>query len=204
MNLNRRTATIMFIAVAVASISSHSIAQQAPPAPFGLKWLGTTDEIRSLGVTLTPMDGGDYGVSFTATGLPKALSDLRTAILSFGYDDHLYRIVAISREFPNDYFGSSARARYDELAASLAKTYTPGEIYEQRPTESYYDEPDKFAYALSESKAFWFRMFSSPEASIELSIGSSHYDTYWRLIYTNTAGQQQFEAGKGARELDAL
>lgn len=204
MMLSRRTALVTLIAVAAASLSAQSSAQQTPPAPFGLVWLSTADEIRALGVTLTQIGGEDYGVSFAATGLPKALNDLETAILSFGYDDRLYRIAAISGEFANDYYGSSARARYDELAASLSKTYNPGRTFEQRATESYYDEPDKFAYALSESKAFWFRTFSSQEADIELSIGSNHSDTYWRLIYTNLAGKQQFEVGKGARELDAL
>lgn len=194
------------VAVVVASLILTSAvgAQNTPSAPFGLGWLQSADAIRALGVTLTNVDGDDFGVSYSATNLPKALSDLETVILSFGYNDKLYRIAALSREFESDDYGTSARSRYDEIASSLSKSYTSGEVYERRPTDSFYGEAENFSYAISQKKAFWFRMFSSLDADIELSIGSNHTDTYWRLIYTHREGLKQFEAKKGEKELDAL
>jgi len=200
--VNRRTSILLLTSVLIAA--NQTKAQEAPPAPFGLQWQKSAAEVQELGVKLTEVEMADFGTSYAATHLPKALSDLETVILSFGYNDSLFRIAAISREFSNDDFGTSVRSRYNELATSLAKSYSSGTVYERKATESYYSAPDKFSYAISERKAVWFRMFSSPDADIELGIGSSLSDPYWRLIYTHRDGEKEFQSAKGQREADAL
>jgi hypothetical protein len=191
--------------IALIGLLSLPVNAQDTPAPFGLSWLLTAEQVRELGVSLNEAATADFGTSYTATNLPKALADLETVFLSFGYDDRLYRVAAISREFSNDQYGISVRKRYDELAAALGKAYTPGEKHHRPSTDSFFGKPENFSYALSRGEAYWFSLFSSSEADIELSVGGSgSSDAYWRLIYTHRQGEAVFAKGKAAKETDAL
>jgi hypothetical protein len=200
MRINPAIASSLF---AVAALAAPVAAQEA--GPFGLVWLASKEEIQALGVTLSPISSGDYGESFAATGLPKALSDIETAVLSFGYDDQLWRIAAISREFKSDPYGTQVRGRYDELAASLGKAYEALSTHHRRSSDSFYGDPENFSYAIMQNETFWFSTFASPLAYIELAIDAqSVRDTYWRIIYTHEDGSEAFEAAKGKSEQDAL
>jgi hypothetical protein len=185
------------------ALSPNAVAQE-DAAPFGLKWMASTAEIEALGVALTPIDNATFGKSFTATNLPKALSDIDAVVLSFGYDDRLWRVVAIGKEFDNDRYGSQAKSRYDQLAASLAKSYTLTSTSHRPSSDSFYGKADNFAYALSKNESYWYSLYASPSAEIELSIGANHQDTYWRLVYSHLEGKSSFAAGKADAELDAL
>lgn len=191
-------------ALAALSVTFNAHAQEDSIGPFGLPWMVTADEIKQLGVSLTPFPNDAFGASFSATNLPKALSDLEMVVLSFGFDDSLWRVAALGTENANDKYGHQGKARYNQLKGSLSKTYEAGASSERASTDSYYGDPENFAYALSENEAFWYSMFSSPVAEIELSLNSNHYDTYWRLIYSHLDGRAAFEASKSDAELDAL
>lgn len=185
------------------SFGTGASAQDA--APFGLQWLASKSEVQALGVSLSPVKETDYGTSFSATGLPKALSDMETAILSFGYNDQLWRIVAFGREFKNDQYGSAAKARYAEIAASLAKSYKVIDRNERPPADDFYAKPENFSYALSQNEAYWYSLYASPVADIELSLDAAALqNTYWRLIYSHRGGEQEFRTAKGAAEAEAL
>lgn len=194
----------LIAAIAFCFSSWTGVSAQEDAAPFGLKWMVSSDEIAALGVVLTPVEFPGYGESYTATQLPKALSDIETVVLSFGYNDQLWRVAAISSEFENDKFGSMAKARYSQLESSLSKSYDRGESYNRASADSFYGKPDNFAYSLSQNEAYWYSTFASPVASIELSLDSNHHDTFWRLIYSHIAGEKAFETGKSDAELDAL
>lgn len=185
-------------------MGSQGAPAQEDAAPFGLTWMATSAEIQSLGVTLAPVEEETWGKSFVATNLPKGLSDLQTVFLSFGYDDALWRVAALGKEFENDKYGSNGKARYEQLASSLQKSYELIETHERPSTDTYYSALDKFAYSLSENEAWWYSTYKSPSANIELSLDASYEDTYWRLIYTHRGGEAAFEAGKSDAELDAL
>ena len=185
-------------------IALPASAQQVP-APFGLTWLASAQEIETLGVKLTEVTMADFGESYSATSLPKALSDLETVVLSFGYDDQLYRVGAISREFENDQYGIRVRERYEELRTALSRTYKAGTQRHVASTDSFFGKPDNFLYSLYKGEAYWYSLFSSSEADIELSLdatGSS--DGYWRVIYTHRAAASTFAQGKSEKETDAL
>ncbi|MBK1795475.1 hypothetical protein JHL21_13310 [Devosia sp. WQ 349] len=185
------------------AFASNANAQE-DAAPFGLRWMASSVEIEALGVALTPMDIATFGKSFAATNLPKAISDLEAVVLSFGYDDRLWRVAAIGNEFDNDKYGSQAKSRYDQLAASLAKSYALTSRSHRPSSDNFYGKADNFAYALSKSEAYWYSLYGSPSAEIELSIGSNHQDTYWRLVYSHIEGKSSFTARKADAELDAL
>lgn len=192
------------VAALAFSVALGADAQETSTGPFGLEWMVTAEEVTQLGVTLTPFPNDTFGASFSATNLPKALSDMEMVVLSFGFDDKLWRVAALGTENANDKYGNSGKVRYNQLKESLSKTYDIGPSGERPSSDSYYGDPENFAYALSQNEAFWYSTFNSPLAEIELSLDSNHSDTYWRLIYTHVDGEAAFEATKSAAELDAL
>jgi hypothetical protein len=150
------------------------------------------------------MEVTTFGKSYVATRLPKGLSDLDTTILSFGYDDALWRVTAIGEENADDKYGNRGEARYDQLATTLAKSYKLEETFEHRPYDGFYSKAENFAYAISQNEAWWYRNFRSPKIDIELSLGSNHEDTYWRIIYSHRAAESTFDSIKADAELEAL
>ena len=57
------------------------------PAPLGLKWLATIEEIEYLHVRLQSIERKDLPNSYIATNLPNPVSAFREVIISFGEDD---------------------------------------------------------------------------------------------------------------------
>ncbi len=70
--------------------------QNLDAAPFGLLWKANIDTIKNIGVILTPVDEKDYVNSFIATGLPKGALDFKSVKLTFGEENELWRIIAVS------------------------------------------------------------------------------------------------------------
>src|ERR1700680_2297712 len=93
-----------------------AIAQQSEKdaAPFGLTWGMSTADVKALGVELTDDKQRVFGATFMATNLPKVLSDVGAVGLSFGYDDKLWRVAAVSRSFLNDASGNAVVHRYGD------------------------------------------------------------------------------------------
>lgn len=203
--MNRRDAVAAAVVFALAVSGLPVLAQEAPPAPFGLSWLASSDQVHGLGVNLNPIEISTFGKTFTATNLPKALSDLDEVYLSFGYNDQLFRVTAFGTENKDDGYGTRVKARFDELSAALAKTYTAGEIEQITSSDSYFGRPENFAYSIAKNEAFWFRLFSSSVADIELAVVVNGIDdTLWRMIYTHHAAGAEFEKSKATQEQDAL
>ena len=63
-------------------------------APFGLMWGATVAETKNQGIQLAPVGEKDYVNNFSATHLPKALSDFARVDVTFGDNDKLWRIIA--------------------------------------------------------------------------------------------------------------
>ena len=96
------------------------------PAPFGLTWGASVEELKAADIRLQLRVSDISGIRFAATKLPKALSDLGEAILSFGKNDKLHRIEAIGEDVVNDLAGTRLKVRYAALARSLTAKYGPG------------------------------------------------------------------------------
>lgn len=80
-------------------------------AQFGLEWGMSSAQVRAMGVELQSRtdDVKDFGFSFSAIKLPKILADAEMVLLSFGFDDKLWRIATVSRSFPNDPYGNAVK-----------------------------------------------------------------------------------------------
>lgn len=81
--------------------SRNKTLQEAEPAPFGLAWGATYDEVKNDGVTLVAVGQKDYVNNFKATHLPKKVSTFREVILTFGVENELWRMIAYGN-FIND------------------------------------------------------------------------------------------------------
>jgi len=113
-------------AILFALVAGAAPQDKESVAPFGLEWGMSTAQVKGLGVDLAERPEKEFGQTYTATKVPKILSDVALVVLSFGYDDKLWRIVAVSKNFDNDPYGSAVQSRYDELARLLGEKYGPG------------------------------------------------------------------------------
>lgn len=93
------------------------------PAPFGLKWLATINEIRYLHVYLKPVEVKDVPQTYSATNLPKPLSAFREVLISFGENDALWRIAAYGKFIKDDSKASQGVEEYRKYYQMLAKKY---------------------------------------------------------------------------------
>jgi hypothetical protein len=102
-------------------------------APLGLVWGNSSSDARARGIELTEYSDSKFGKSFNANKFEKAIADQDQVLLSFGFNDKLWRITIVSREFSNDPFGSAVTARYNELVSVLSEKYgKPNAIPSQR------------------------------------------------------------------------
>src|SRR5258708_13700913 len=116
----------LFSAAVIATLSlGCSALAQAPvtDAPIGLIWGSSIAEVQARGIELKEVEGTDFGKSYLASKMEKALADQSAALLSFGFNDNLWRVLITSRPFSDDPAGSAAVARYDELVSLLSEKY---------------------------------------------------------------------------------
>ena len=93
------------------------------PAPLGLKWLATVDEIKYLKVFLTPIEIKDMPNSYEATNLPNPVTDFREVNLSFGENDALWRIAAYGKFLDDDSSASQGLKEFEKYYKLLDKKY---------------------------------------------------------------------------------
>jgi hypothetical protein len=179
-------------------------AQAQEEAPLGLSWGITTSDLRARGVELTEYSGSQFGKSFVASKLEKAIADQDAALLSFGFNDKLWRIILLSREFSNDPFGSSVLARYNELTNVLSEKYGKPQQF-HRLGQSIYSEQRYFLAGIRGGESSWFSDFDTPNLKIQLRISTNDSSTgRWQLIYEHKSLKKDFEASKRSREKGSL
>lgn len=140
-------------------------------APFGLTWRASVEEVKATGTKLQRRLPDKSGVRFAATSLPKALSDLGVAILSFGNDDKLHRIEGISEDVINDPDGARLKVRYDALSRALTKKYGKGvtrhEIHEP------WTRPNDFLTGIYRGNSYHYTDFTGVDVTVRLEIRAS-------------------------------
>jgi hypothetical protein len=197
---------ILLLSVAfLLSLHSLTRAEKADQeGPLGLTWGTTSDQVRALGAELKDMPKSDYGASFVATKLPRVLSDQEATIISFGYDDRLWRLVAISKAFPDDPTGTNLKVRYQELLAILAEKYgAPSSVHNLG--DSIFQQSQYFLAGVKDGRTNWYTNFSTPSLSVQLNLSAEDSSTgRWRIIYEEKSLHKAFDVAKKAREKGAL
>ena len=92
-------------------------------APFGLIWGASMAETKNQGIILTPIGEKDYVNNFSATHLPKEIDDIARVDVTFGEDDHLWRIIAYGKLLDDDAEASKVMRLYKIYSALLSKKY---------------------------------------------------------------------------------
>ena len=93
------------------------------PAPLGLKWLASVDEIKYLHVYLKPIEIKDMPNSYAASNLPNPVADFREVNLSFGDADALWRIAAYGKLIDDDTSASKGLKEFEKYYKLLSKKY---------------------------------------------------------------------------------
>lgn len=116
---------------------------------------------------------------YSATKLPKSVSDINAVYLIFYGDSQLVKIFAESKPMTNDYYGSAARNRVSEIANVVEKKYSikPQKITH---TDKYYSGDD-YAYGINNEKNHYFVVYEGTDITIGLKITSPGYGD---LAYT--------------------
>ncbi len=200
----RYAALAVIVSLAVMTTSEVIAEDDSGAAPFGLQWGVTSAQARVLGAVLTEDTHKNYGVTYIATKLPKMIADVQTVLLSFGFDDKLWRVVAISKDFPNDPYGSAVQKRYGELSAELSEKYGRGEK-ENGASDEFYSDPKNFVYAIQSGNAWSYTNFSNNMITVQLGIGATDPSTsFYKIIFDNNVLKSNFEKGKKTNEKNAL
>jgi hypothetical protein len=128
--MNRFAAIVIGLALGAALPSMATAADPAPKAapvvaaaPFGLEWAVTREAMEAWGIKLVPSSSSEGSQRFTATGLTRLVAGVESVVVDFGFDDKLWKVIAVSEDYPNDPYGFKVKARYSELNDILAQKY---------------------------------------------------------------------------------
>jgi hypothetical protein len=194
----------LLIAIVLTLVFSTAGAAQETEAPFGLSWGASTEQVKSLGVDLKQPDKDSFGETYSASNLPKGISDQQITFLSFGNDNKLWRIAAISTPFENDPYGNSGKNRYSELVGILSEKYGKGHSVHHLG-ESIYADANYFVAGIRGGESQWFTDFETPTLFIQLGLVAQDSSTLrWRVIYENKALKEGFEQSQKSREKGSL
>lgn len=97
--------------------------ERAEPAPFGLTWGATYNEVKSAGVTLVKTGEKDYVNNFSAQHLPKPVQTFREVILTFGIENELWRIIAYGNFLEDTPDAGKVLEVYNQYYKLLEKKY---------------------------------------------------------------------------------
>jgi hypothetical protein len=179
-------------------------AQSTGRAPLGLEWGLSQEETKKLGVELTSQRDDSFGKAVIFAKLPQTIADAETVLGSYGYDDRLYRIVILSKQFSNDPSGNAVLARYSSLGTILSEKYGRA-AQTHHMGDSIYAEQRYFVSGIQNGRTYWYSNYSAPDLFIQLGIVAEDSSTArWRIIYENKALKGNFEQAKRAKEKGTL
>lgn len=180
--------------ITLLSIFTLSPAAAQEEAPFGLSWGMSVGQLREAGVQLRALQADETGARYSTGDLPKMLADLDEVILSFGRNDRLYRVEAVSRDFLHDIDGSRIKPRYDALSRALAAKYGAGKV--THDINKPWDRPEHFLMGLYLGSSRYHTGFEGRNVSVRLAIEAKRRDTG---VYVLTYLNKELERRSGAR-----
>jgi hypothetical protein len=196
--------TLRSLIIGLVMVLTNAAFADSQPAPFGLSWGMSQKEVEALGVVLAEPKDSRYGVLRGARNLPKTLDDTSSVGLYFGFNDKLWRIVSVSKTFEHDDSGIQVKTRFAELSTLLSQRYGPRKDHFGSASESFYRDPERFAYAISQNKLAYFSEWSG-DVQIQLEIRAKPFDgTYYVLFYEFQPLSGEVKKMQTAKEQKAL
>lgn len=165
-------AALSVVVLFALSVSQAARADNA--APFGLTWGMTLEAVEAMtaagagGAEVRPLftDGPETRV--TVRKLPKMLSDMELAILSFGADNRLQKIDARSVDFRYDEDGTRLKARYNDLSRVLTGKYGKGDAHHDIFVT--WRKPSDFLMGIYRGDSVYYTKFTGKEVDVRLEI----------------------------------
>ena len=182
------------------------------PAPFGLSWGASYDEVKGEGVILTSVDQKDYVNNFSATHLPKNIRVFREVILTFGIENELWRMIAYGNFLDDTPSAEKVVSLYnqyykllEEKYGNAQQFYTPNVINVDKPlgngkTETVQQEQaignPNFLKELQSGQAFLYATFENGQVGAALSVnvdgqGKSYITIEYKNLTIMKAREQQ-------------
>ncbi len=182
------------------------------PAPFGLNWGASYDEVKNEGVVLTSVGQKDYVNNFSATHLPKNIKLFREVILTFGIENELWRIIAYGNLLDDTPSAEKVLAIYnqyykllEEKYGNAQQFYTPNVINVDKPlsdgkTETVQQEQaignPNFLQELQNGQAFLYATFENGQVGAALGVnvdgqGKSYITIEYKNLTIMKAREQQ-------------
>jgi hypothetical protein len=194
---------IGLLIAACIMVTSHS-ARSQNEAPFGLNWGTSAEDLRTAGIELKEVEDKKFGTSYAAAKLLKVLADQEATLLSFGFNNKLWRIMALSRQFENDPYGTAVKHRYEELLAILSEKYgKPNSIH--RLGGSIYSEPRYFVAGIRGGESSWYSNFNAEELDAQIHLQASDSSTArWGIVFEYKPLKKTFEMDRKGQEKRAL
>lgn len=130
----------------LASSFSVMVSAAEPfPEPFGLNWTMTETQLKKSGFkSATP--AGKFNV-LTSVSTPKAWSKADT-YMAVTYQKKLVKVIAHSRAFTSDIYGSDGKALYSQVKSLLTKKYGEPDTQYEHTGLKLYDDSDEFYQCL--------------------------------------------------------
>jgi len=173
-------------------------------APFGLKWGTSVADAEAMNLKINKIESKNEGNFYLVNNLSKSLIDIDRVYLNFGYNNKLWLIVAVSKNFENDPYGNQVLARYNELSNLL-------EIKYGKPESSHfldnkmYKSKDEFIAGIYNGRSHYFSDFNKQGISVQLSLGANSYSSaFFKLRYENIELSNEFKKDKNHNESGAL
>lgn len=173
-------------------------------APFGLRWGMSTEEVRSLGISLQQdQTTRGLGAIFAASKLPKMISDVEFVSVNFGFNDKLVKVSAASKTFANDPYGRAAKQRYSELVAVLETRYGKGESHYDH--DDSFTKPNDFVFQLKTGHGAYYTNFKTSNVKVQIGLrGTDLNSAIYVLFYEYLPLLKQYETDRRTQEKDAL
>ena len=189
---------LLFLIAVLSAPFSPALAET--DAPFGLTWGASVEDLKGAGVRLQQRVSDQSGVRFAARDLPKALSDLGEAILSFGKNNMLHKVEAIGEDITNDPDGARLKLRYAALARALAGKY--GQGVSRHVIEEPWTRPNDFLNGIYRGTSYYYTNFTGDNVTVRLEIRATRRGlSNYAIIFQHKAPP----SGNGtARDKDVL
>jgi hypothetical protein len=188
----------------LAFVVSAAQAQSIGHGPLGLEWGLSQEDSKKLGVEMTTQPNDEFGKAVVFTKLPQTIADAEIVFGSYGYDDRLFRVVIVSKQFANDPYGNAVLSRYSALSGLLSEKYGRA-AQTQRMGDSIYAEQRYFVSGIQSGRTFWYSNYAAPDLFVQLGIIAEDGSTArWRIIYENKALKGLFEQSKRTKEKGTL
>lgn len=187
--------------ITVAPVAAQ---EQDETGPLGLAWGSTVEQLTTQGIELKPFPQKDFGETYLASKLPRALSDQETAALAFGYDNKLFRVVIVSRPYENDPSGTTVRNRYSDLSSTLAEKYGKPYSVENLGT-SIYAQTQYFLAGINGGYSSWYSNYETSRIVAQLGLTAESSSTgRWRIIFEEKRLRKAFDLARKNKEKGAL